>query len=52
MFKAMEAEGGALKLRTAGGPEVRARDVVVAAGYESLRFLPVEVAGISTSSAA
>ena len=34
-----DVEGG-LRLRTAGGHEIRSQHVVVAAGYESMRFLP------------
>ena len=38
-----------LRLRIAGGHAVAARHVVVAAGFESLRFLPTEVADIDNT---
>lgn len=42
----IEEAGEVLRVRTAAGNALRARHVVVCAGYESLRFLPRDVADI------
>ena len=47
--EAIESGPRAMHLRTAAGPVVRAANVVVAAGYESLRFLPRDVAEIDNT---
>jgi glycine/D-amino acid oxidase-like deaminating enzyme len=46
---AIEEDGEGLRLRVEGGCELRARHVVVAAGYESLKFLPREVADVDNT---
>lgn len=45
----IEEESDGLALRMAGAHVVRARHVVMAAGYESLKFLPPEVADIDST---
>ena len=45
----VESRGDRLVLATREGPEVRATHVVVAAGYESLDFLPRKVATIANT---
>jgi glycine/D-amino acid oxidase-like deaminating enzyme len=47
--QAIEEDGGGLRLRIEGDRAVRARQVVVAAGYESLRFLSHEVADVDNT---
>jgi glycine/D-amino acid oxidase-like deaminating enzyme len=47
--ESIEEEGEGLALRMAGGHVVRAGHVVMAAGYESLKFLPMEVADIDST---
>ena len=46
---AIEERGGGLRLSVEGGLHVDANHVVVAAGFESLDFLPVEVADIDNT---
>jgi glycine/D-amino acid oxidase-like deaminating enzyme len=46
---AIEEQGEGLVVRLAAGHAVSASHVVVAAGYESLKFLPVEVADIDNT---
>jgi glycine/D-amino acid oxidase-like deaminating enzyme len=43
------SEPGAMQLRTAGGHTVNAAQVVVCAGYESLNFLPRDVADVNNT---
>jgi glycine/D-amino acid oxidase-like deaminating enzyme len=45
----IEEQAGAIRLHLAGGHTVTAQHVVVAAGYESLGFLPYEVADIDNT---
>jgi glycine/D-amino acid oxidase-like deaminating enzyme len=45
----IDVEAEWLRLRIAGGLEVRARHVVLAAGYESLGFLPGKVADVDNT---
>jgi glycine/D-amino acid oxidase-like deaminating enzyme len=45
----IEARADCMLLRTEAGPMVRAAQVVVAAGYESLEFLPLDVADINNT---
>jgi glycine/D-amino acid oxidase-like deaminating enzyme len=47
--QAIEEQGDGLALRMAGEHVVRAGHVVMAAGYESLRFLPAKVADIDNT---
>jgi glycine/D-amino acid oxidase-like deaminating enzyme len=46
---AIEEAGDFVDLRVDGGHTVRARHVVIAAGYESLDFVPVDVADIDNT---
>ena len=43
------SEPGAMQVRTAGGHTVNAAQVVVCAGYESLNFLPRDVADVNNT---
>jgi glycine/D-amino acid oxidase-like deaminating enzyme len=45
----IEARADCMLLRTEAGPMIRAAQVVVAAGYESLEFLPPDVADINNT---
>ena len=45
----MEEQGDGMRLQTANGHAVTAKHVVVAAGYESLEFLPREVADVDNT---
>jgi glycine/D-amino acid oxidase-like deaminating enzyme len=47
--ESMAQEGGAVRLTLESGATLKARDVVVCAGYESLRFLPDGLADVNNT---